>query len=169
MKFVKSVSMPDSTREGPFRLKPSRILASTWGCLPKGMAYAITALVVLPAWMVVYMAGCTPIDWPLMGGVGSRSEFKIEPQGNRDVAVLNADDVVAIMRRAGFSDDQILALGAELRDTLQNSGAAQIKKRKVEVTFAVRGEYLFITTRLRGNDIYDLKEHKFGIAPSSLR
>ena len=97
-----------------------------------------------------------------------RSEFKVIPLNNRDVATLSSDDVVRIMRRAGFSDDQILELGTDLRNGLLLSGAVQVKKKKVEAIFAVRGEYIYITTRLRGSFIYDLKMGQFGLpTPSS--
>lgn len=85
------------------------------------------------------------------------NELKIVPLGNQDVIELSADDVVRVMRRAGFSDEQILELGPELRDGLAESGAAQVRlKDKVEVVFAVHGKYLFITSRLRGSFIYDV-------------
>jgi hypothetical protein len=85
------------------------------------------------------------------------SELEIVPLGNQDVIELGADDVVRVMRRAGFSDEQILELGPELRNGLAESGAAQVRlKDRVEVVFAVHGNYVFITTRLRGSFIYDV-------------
>jgi hypothetical protein len=85
------------------------------------------------------------------------NKLKIVALGNQDVIKLSADDVVRVMRRAGFSDEQILELGPELRDGLAESGAAQVRLRdKVEVVFAVHGNYVFITSRLRGSFIYDV-------------
>lgn len=84
-------------------------------------------------------------------------DLEIVPLANQDVAELSADDVVRVMRRAGFSDEQILELGPELRDGLAESGAAQVRlKGKVEVVFAAHGNYVFITSRLRGSFIYDV-------------
>ncbi len=88
---------------------------------------------------------------------GKPAGFEIVPLGNQDVVVLNADDVIQVMRRAGFSDQQILELGTSLRNALLHAGAAQVKLRdKVEAVFAVHGDYVFITTRLRGSFIYDV-------------
>jgi hypothetical protein len=88
---------------------------------------------------------------------GKPAGFEVIPLGNQDVVALTATDVVQVMRRAGFSDDQILELGTELRSGLFHSGAVQIKLRdKVEAVFAVHGDYVFITTRLRGSFIYDV-------------
>jgi hypothetical protein len=79
---------------------------------------------------------------------------------NRHVLALDADDVVQIMRRAGFSDSQILEYGTDLRNGLAESGAVQIKiGRKVEAVFAVNlndGNCVYISTRLRGNFIYNV-------------
>jgi hypothetical protein len=126
---------------------------------------------VLIAWLSAGFTGCKPLEWPVFGGGGGGGKnggLKVKPVSNRDVAALTSDDIVHIMRRAGFSDDQILELGTEVRNALMTSGAAEIKKDKVEVIFAVRGEYVFVTTRLRGNFIYDIKKGAFGIMrPSS--
>jgi hypothetical protein len=46
-------------------------------------------------------------------------------------------------------------------------GAAQIRKEKIEAIFAVRGDYIFITTRLRGNFIYNPKSNEFGMTPAA--
>ena len=131
------------------------------------VAAAASALVVLLAWLAVSIAGCKPFEWPHIGGMGGKDRLKVESLSNRDVAALSSDDIVRIMRRAGFSDEQILNLGTDVRNALLVSGASQVKKGKVEVIFAVHGEYVFITTRLRGSFIYDIKRGKFGIAPSS--
>jgi len=99
----------------------------------------------------------------LVGMVGcsrSATGIRLIPMSNRHVLALEPDDVVAIMRRAGFSDSQILEYGTELRNGLAESGAVQIKiGRKVEAVFAVNlndGNCVYISTRLRGNFIYDV-------------
>jgi len=62
------------------------------------------------------------------------------------------------MLRAGFSDEQILQLGTDLRNELARSGAAQISVGdKVEATFAVRGDYVYVTAYKRGSFIYEMK------------
>lgn len=112
--------------------------------------------------------GCGNINWPHIGR--KRTGFQVVPLSSRDVVDLNADDIVRIMRRAGFSDMQILELGTDLRNGLLLSGAAQIKvNKKVEAIFAARGDYVYITTRLRGNFIYDVKTGRFAVGTPSRR
>lgn len=90
---------------------------------------------------------------------GSSSAFQVVPVGSRDIAALNSDDVVRIMRRAGFSDKQILELGTEVRNALLLSGAVEVKRGKIiEAIFAVNDNNVFITTRLRGNFIYNVEK-----------
>ena len=84
--------------------------------------------------------------------------FEVVPVGNRYVLALSSDDVVQVMRRAGFSDDQILELGTGVHDGMLESGAVQIRVGdKVEVVFAANGDDVYIGTRLRGNFIYNVK------------
>lgn len=86
--------------------------------------------------------------------------IRIIPMSNRSVLALSPDDVIAVMRRAGFSNDQILEYGTDLRNGLAESGAVQIKiGNKVEAVFAVNlseGDCVYISTRLRGNFIYNV-------------
>ena len=90
-------------------------------------------------------------------GLMSCAHTRIVPLANREVVALSADDIVTVMRRAGFSDDQILDLGTEVRNTLAASGAAEVRiGNKVEAIFAVRGEQIHISSRRRGNAIYDV-------------
>lgn len=107
-------------------------------------------------------------------GIGSltsskdTAKFQVTPLSNQDVVALSADDIIRIMRRAGFSDEQILQLGTDVRNALLLSGAAQLRlKDKVEVIFAVHDDHVFITTRLRGSFIYDVKAGGFGLHKAS--
>lgn len=99
----------------------------------------------------------------VFGAVGcsrTASGIRLIPLSNRHVLALSPDDVVAVMRRAGFSDKQILEYGTDLRNGLAESGAVQVKiGEKVEAVFAVNlneGNCVYISTRLRGNFIYDV-------------
>lgn len=88
----------------------------------------------------------------------AHTKFQVIPLSNQNIADLSAKDIIQVMRRAGFSDEQILELGADLRDGLSMSGAAQVKiGDKVEVVFAVHSDCVYISTRLRGNFIYNMK------------
>ena len=115
---------------------------------------------------VVGVTGMTLLLLLALGVIGCgsstrRSGIQIIPLSSRSVLELNADDVVRIMRRAGFSDKQILEYGPDLRDGLAQSGAVQVKVgNKVEAVFAINldhGPCVYITTRLRGSFIYNLE------------
>lgn len=93
-----------------------------------------------------------------MGGC-AHNRAQVIPVSNREVAALSAEDIVRVMLRAGFSDEQILELGTELRNELGLSGATQINVGdKVEAIFAVDGDYVYVSSRLRGSFIYDLRK-----------
>lgn len=97
-----------------------------------------------------------------VGGCAAHSEtgIRVIPLSNRSVLALSPDDVVEVMKRAGFSNNQILEYGTDLRNGLAESGAVQIKiGKKVEAVFAINleeGNCVYISTRLRGNFIYDV-------------
>ncbi len=100
----------------------------------------------LLALLALGVAGCAPMG------------IQVVPLSNREVLALSADDVVRVMRRAGFSDMQIMEHGTDLRNGLAQSGAVQVKiNGKVEAVFAInreQGDCVYISTRLRGNFIY---------------
>lgn len=82
----------------------------------------------------------------------------VVPLRNQDVLTLSSDDIVQVMRRAGFSDNQILEYGEDLHSALSREGAVQIKvKRNLEAVFAINGDAVYISSRLRGNFIYNVK------------
>ncbi|MEJ2647972.1 MAG: hypothetical protein P8016_06140 [Sedimentisphaerales bacterium] len=86
-----------------------------------------------------------------------RSGFQVVPVPNRDVLVLDANEVVQILRAAGFSNEQILEYGPSIRDGLARSGAVRILINKVvEAGFAVKGDDVYISTRSRGYFIYNI-------------
>jgi len=98
-----------------------------------------------------------------LGAVGcarNSTGIRVVALSNRDVLALSPEDVVEVMRRSGFSDNQVLEYGTDLRNGLAESGAVQIKiGKKVEAVFAVNlndGDCVFISTRLRGNFIYNV-------------
>ncbi len=96
----------------------------------------------------------------VVGCARDSTGIRVVPMSNRNVLALSPTDVVEVMRRSGFSDNQILEYGTDLRNGLAESGAVQIKiGKKVEAVFAINlndGDYVYISTRLRGNFIYDV-------------
>jgi hypothetical protein len=91
----------------------------------------------------------------------SQTGIRIIPLGSRHVLTLKADDVVQIMRKAGFSDAQIEENGTDLRNALAQSGAAQvIINGRLEAVFAInrdQGDCVYIATASRGNFIFNVK------------
>jgi hypothetical protein len=82
--------------------------------------------------------------------------LQVIPIRSQNVLTLSSDDVVRIMRRAGFSDEQILEYGTHLHDALSQSGAAQVKtKRGVKAVFAIKEDSVYISSRY-GNFIYNV-------------
>lgn len=90
--------------------------------------------------------------------------LRVVPHSNKEMADLSPDDIVRVMQRIGFTDEQVIALGTALHNALLRSGAAAIVAgRKTEVLFAVNGEYLYIQSPLRGTFVYDLASGRFGL------
>jgi len=110
--------------------------------------------------VVITLALLALVALGICGCAHSNTGIRVVPLSNRSVLDLNPDDVVEVMRRAGFSDNQILEYGTDLRNGLAESGAVQIKiGKKVEAVFAINlseGNCVYISTRLRGNFIYDV-------------
>ncbi len=111
---------------------------------------SVTIILTLLALLALGAVGC----------VRDSTGIRVVPMSNRNVLALSVDDVIEVMHRAGFSDNQILEYGTDLRNGLAESGAVQIKiGKKVEAVFAINlndGNNVFISTRLRGNFIYNV-------------
>lgn len=117
--------------------------------------------------------GCKaqPAEWSELGAGGRQQQqqqrhrkglIQIMPQPNREVADLNPDDVVRIMRRIGFTDEQILELGTDMHEALFSSGAARvIYGQETEALARVNGMQVYIGSRSRGNFVYDLGYGQF--------
>lgn len=91
----------------------------------------------------------------------SQSPFKVVPRKSNQLAALNADDIVRIMQRIGFQDEQILELGTDLHNALRFSGAASVtyKKRTIAL-FAAEGDYVHIRSRSASFD-YQISKGQF--------
>jgi hypothetical protein len=143
-------------------------------------------VLVLLAWTV---AGCSGVEWSELGTarpddeprLADRSErpskrpsrqardgLRITARSNTEVARLSPDDVVRIMRRVGFSDDQILALGTDLYGALSLSGGADLYNgKRLEMIFAVHNQQVHIQSRLRGTFVYDAVIGQFVLGSAS--
>jgi hypothetical protein len=91
-------------------------------------------------------------------GCMQNTGIQVVPLGNRSVLTLTADEVVQVMRAAGFSDEQIWRHGTAVRDGLARRGAVQVKiNDTVEAVLAINGDSVYISTRLRGHFIYNVQ------------
>jgi len=121
--------------------------------MPKLAKGGVTVTWLVPVFLFLGVVGCASTR------SGKSTRFQVVPVSSQDVAALSADDIVRLMRRAGFSDGQILELGTQLRNALLLSGAVQIKQGNIiEAIFAINDNNVYITARLRGNFIYDLQK-----------
>lgn len=102
----------------------------------------------------------TLLAFGLSGCTGNRG-LEIFPLSSQNVLTLSSDDVVRVMRRAGFSDNQILQYGEDLHLALAQYGAVQIKiNKKLMAVFAINGDEVYISSALTGmthNFIYNTK------------
>ena len=96
----------------------------------------------------------------MVGCARRATGIQIVPLGSNSVLELSPDDLIEVMRRAGFSDEQILEHGPDVYDGLANSGAVQVRAgNRVEVVIAInrdRGDCVYISSATRGNFIYNV-------------
>ena len=94
----------------------------------------------------VMIAGCTA------------QRLVVISHNNDNLAVLCPEDVVAVMRRASFSDEQIEQLGPKVRDALAFHGACRIKSGdRTEALFLTQGNFIYVAVRGHGNFFYKTK------------
>jgi hypothetical protein len=87
-----------------------------------------------------------------------RTGMRVVPVSANNVLILSADDIIQIMQRSGFTDDQIVDLGPDVQRNLATYGGAQITIRgRMEVIFAIDGNDIFISTLTRGSFVYNIK------------
>ncbi|MEN6428172.1 MAG: hypothetical protein ABFE13_22715 [Phycisphaerales bacterium] len=95
--------------------------------------------------------GIRPVTWTELGPRNDgkpRSLFRVVAQRNLSVAILKPADVVRIMRRVGFADEQVLELGTDLHNALRFSGAAEVFYRKDKLAiFVSDGDFVRIRSR----------------------
>lgn len=132
-------------------------------------------LVLLP--LALEVVGCSGVGWGELGSGNKpkrqqskpakqnnkETTLRIVPMSNREVARrLNADDILRIMQRVGFSDQQILDLGTDLYNSLRMAGAAKIYNgERLEMIFLVNNQQVQIQSSARGTFFYDLAKGRF--------
>ena len=92
-------------------------------------------------------------------GAGRTQVTRLPNGGTMNLA---PDDVIRLMQRTGFSDDQIVQIGPDLYEGLAQTGAVQIRVGpKVEAIFLVDGQCVIGTSRKTGHVTYDTETAGF--------
>jgi hypothetical protein len=97
-------------------------------------------------------AGCAPEPpKPIVDAVAAPQQVELTP-----------DDVVNVLRRAGFTNQEILEIGPQVRDAVAASGGVSITfNGKVQAILAAENGLLYITAAGRGTYMYRLDAHTF--------
>jgi len=135
----------------------------------------LRAIVLVP--LAVQLMGChaQPAQWPELGRDGSPSRttrdtrpaasnaaMSVQPVTSSEVADLSADDVIKIAMKIGFTKQQIVQFGADLRDALHQSGAARVLIRgNVEALLRVQSGNVWISSATYGDHVYSLSTGQF--------
>lgn len=121
--------------------------------------------------LALEVVGCNgwfrPVEWANLGPQKKeqKSPFRVIPRKNQQLATLSPDDIVRIMQRVGFADEQVMELGTELHNALRFEGAAVIVYRKDTLAiFAADGDFIRIQSR-SGSFDYEISKGQFVSAP----
>jgi len=105
-----------------------------------------------------------PVDWSDKRPE-PQSPFRVIPRHNTQVATLSPNDVVRIMQRVGFRDEQIMELGTILHNAIRFQGSAVIVyKKETLAIFAADGDFVRVRTRTGDLD-YQISKGQFVSAP----
>lgn len=128
--------------------------------------YQHIARILLVGLCVFGIIGCSSHSPKEKTGV---DEIRIVPKRSGNAVELNATAIFAIMKRCGFTDEQIYFQGTALRDALKNFGGACIfvGEGNAEVLLRVQGEEVQGVSQSYGYFVYDVKADYFrlGAAP----
>ncbi len=121
-------------------------------------------MTILVALCSLGLMGCSSSD---KGNADRVDKVRIVPQRNGNAIALDAPAVFEIMKRCGFTDQQVYFHGMALRDALKNHGGAYIYvgERKAEVVLKVNGESVWIYSLSNGYFVYDVKSGSFTLGP----
>ncbi|MCF7973847.1 MAG: hypothetical protein K9N55_08535 [Phycisphaerae bacterium] len=90
-------------------------------------------------------------------------EISIVPKRSGNAVELNANAVYSIMKRCGFTDEQVYYHGTALKEALKNYGGAciYVGKGNAEVLLRVQGEEVQGVSQSYGYFVYDVKASDF--------
>ncbi|MBN2590830.1 MAG: hypothetical protein JXA96_13280 [Sedimentisphaerales bacterium] len=87
-----------------------------------------------------------------------KSNMRIIPVPSQDILILTPDQTIQILQRIGFTDSQIQEHAFSIRDGLEKQGAVRILiDDEVQAGLAVRDDEVFISSRSKGQFIYNIK------------
>jgi hypothetical protein len=141
------------------------------GSILKTTTGVLLVLVPLALEVVGCHGGAKPAQWSELGSDSKpkkkqskegKEGLSIVAKSSRETVRLTPDDLVRIMQRVGFSDDQIMDLGTDLFNALLLSGGADVYYgQRLEMMFAVNNRQVQIQSRTRGTFIYDTVAQRF--------
>jgi hypothetical protein len=90
-------------------------------------------------------------------------DITIVPKRSGNAVELNARAVFSIMKRCGFTDEQVYYHGTALREALRSYGGAciYVGKGNAEVLLRVQGEEVQGVSQSYGYFVYDVKAGEF--------
>ena len=98
------------------------------------------------------LGGCTTVDPNF-----ARMNDMVVPVPVGEVTAVPAMALAKAMLRAGFTRQQILDHGTEVRNALATAGGAQIRQgNAVDAIFAVHAQELYVTSRTEGTFMQEL-------------
>ncbi len=92
----------------------------------------------------------------LAGCQSTRNNLVVHAMPNQQVAGLDAQDTVNVLRYAGFTDLQIVDVAKDVRNSLALQGAARVvMDKKVQALLSVDGPFIYVVSRTRGSFAYN--------------
>lgn len=92
----------------------------------------------------------------LLGAGCAQPPHRVVATPSEHVIALHADDVVLLMQRSGFSNEEILELGTSVRNNLARTGGARVHiEETAEAIYSVYDGVVHAATRRRGSFVYD--------------
>lgn len=98
------------------------------------------------------LQGCTTTDRAV-----ALTEETVTPLSAGEPTEVSAGTLAEAMLRAGFSREQILSDGPQVRNAIAQAGGAQVREgRMIAALFAIQDSRLIVTSRMRGTFVLPL-------------
>ena len=130
--------------------------------------YRQNILVVAMLLMVLPVSGCFSLRNPFASVAAKKSTKALEVVAlrNTEALQLTADDIVNIMLEVGFTPEQVMDIGGDLREALMFKGLARIRYNGEWVAqMRVKSERIQIFSTHMGYFEYDVKTQQWTVGP----